>query len=278
MKKLLFLENYFSHVFFCLVIVLFASCGHTNPPTGENPIDTVLPGELAIIKMSPEMQEKVFVSPIVDYIYRDSKTGVFTLSYGNGLGLCNPTHADSILTTFAQSELKILGTDPYIMLDNGYAIVDWKWSHFQPLSGTYRLAVHQYSNDLGHSNNEKGELSHPGYCADGYFSVSNEEYYLLPMHWGQLTNLAEVWPMEEGIHIEKPEIRYITFNALRKYGNLKVQDLPKDMYYFHQQFPTDDEAVATSIKECDEAQAAYMQTLNQMINNNDFETWTRTKQ
>lgn len=258
--------------------MFFASCGHTNPLTNEEPIDTVLPAELAIVKMSQELQEKVFVSPIVDYISRDSKTGVFTLCYGNGLVLCNPTYTDSVLITFAQSELKILGTYPYIMLDNGYAIVDWKWSNFQPLSGSGRRAVYLYSDDSGLNNKENGKLGYPGYCANGYFSISNEEYYLLPMNWNQLTNLAEVWPMEEGSRIDKPEIRYITFDALRKYGDLKVQDMPNDMYYFYLNFPKDNEAARTCIKEYDEAQAAYIQTLTLMINNNDFETWTRTKQ
>ena len=272
------MKNILCYIFFFFPIVLFASCGHANSLTDEEPIDTVLPAELAIIKMSPEMQEKVFVSPIVDYISRDSKTGVFTLSYGNGLVLCNPTYTDSILTTFAQSELNILGTNPYIMLDNGYAIVDWKWSNFQPLSGSGRRAVYRYSNDSGLNNDENGKLGYSGYCVDGHFSVSNEEYYLLPMNWNQLTNLAEVWPVEEGIRIEKPEIRYVTFDALRKYGNLKVQDLPDDMYYFYLHFPKDNDAARTCIKENDEAQAAYVQTLIQMITNNDFETWTRSKQ
>lgn len=267
MKKLLYQVSIYA------LIVLVSSCNTTNPPSQDDPVPE---SQLAIIKLIPEMKEHIFVAPMVDSAAMDSKSNKAILYYGEGLVLCTPTETDSLLSEFAQTEFKIAGTNPYVMLDNGYAIVDWKWSHFQPLSGAPRNA--KYCNPKN--------LQLVGYSTNPYrfHMLENEEYYLLSLTWQELNNLNSIWELKEGTRIEKPEIRYINLKDIEKYGNHQVgykdlvkryNVLPNDLHALYNLYTKDKALCSSYIEEYDRLQASYVETLDQMINNNELEKWTQ---
>ena len=104
------LIKYFTFVTTCVALM---ACTNSNPPEP----DEMPEFKLAIIKMSPEMRNSIFVSPVVDSATIDySKTNLTTLHYGNVLVLNNSTTLDNELAQFAQSELNIVGTNPYLHL------------------------------------------------------------------------------------------------------------------------------------------------------------------
>ena len=255
-------------VLFIVFSFVIVGCG------GEDP-DQAIQHQLAVIKISPEMQEQVFVSPIVDSCVVDySKVNLNTLYYGDGLVLCNPTPEDSIYAEFAQSHLKIAGTNPYILLDNEYAVIDWKWANFHPLSGNFRHAV--YSSPKIYDNKmAKNVYSTNFNYLNGF--LANEEYYLLPITWKEVTKLRTVWPMESGQRIDKPEVRYVNVKDIEKYSSLKrLNRYLYDVNHAQQVYLNNPEEFHAYIEQNDRILSVYVEVLNKMINNNDFEKWTIT--
>lgn len=264
MKKILYIS------FICTLIGLFSSCNSSNAPTIEkcNPPEPAVEPQLALIKMSPQLQEQVFVSPVVDSCVIDhSLSNLITLYHGDKLCLCNPTKLDTLLAEFAKTQLGIVGTNPYRLLENGYAIIDWRWTNFQPLSGGFRSCA------LG------GAYSTNDYYQNA--TLANEEYYLLPIHWQELTDLMAVWNLEEGQQIEKPEVKYINLEDIEQYGEYPVSYksffYDTNFYYIYAGlYSRDPENFPARIEDLDRYQAAYVETLNQMIRNNDLDKWTKT--
>jgi len=264
------------------VATLFLACERPAAPT-ENPRenDTIvsMPAkepQLALIKISPEIQKLVFVSPIVDSVVIDySQTNLATLYYGGDLVFCNPTIPDSILSDFAQTQLKITGTNPYILLENGYAIIDWKWANFHPLSGAVRRTLYSSSEIYDNKVLLSAYTTNPDFFNG---TLANEEYYLLPNNWQNVTDLREKWPLAEGTRIEKPEVRYVYIKDIENYGDytesFKYYFFDFDLYYIYVKFLRDPSTSSTHVEKLDSVQSVYVKTLNQMINNNDFEKWT----
>ena len=247
------------------LIVLVLSCGNTNQPSNGG--DYVPDDQLAIIKMTPDLQEHVFVSPIVDSVFRDYSDNSCTLYLGDSLVLCSPNHTDSALAEFVISRLGILGTSPYVSLEDGYAIIDWKWARFHPLSGEFRNTRNCYVNLLTNMIE--------GYSTNTYYlngDLKNEEYYLLPIKWNELKDLNAMWSIDEGQHIEKPEIWYITTKDIESYGkmNMSSRELPfLDLYRIYTFYNTDE----AMYQKLDMLQASYVEALKQMIKNKNFDTW-----
>lgn len=259
MKKL------FNALLVVAITAAISSCGNTNPP------DYVPDAQLAIIKLTPELQEQVFVSPVVDSVYRNTDDNSFTLYNGDGLVLCNPNRTDSILADYVQSQFAILGTSPYIMLENGYAIIDWRWAHFQPLSGEWRNTRNSYANPL--TNMVSGYSTH---FPSSHTLLKNEEYYLLSMRWDELKDMNKIWEMSEGKLIKKPEILYVNTKDIENYGNLTIsaKDLPfLDLYSIYNLYGKDEVSYRKCVENMDMLQASYVDVLNQMIKNKDIDTW-----
>lgn len=278
MKKL-----YFMGVF-ALVSIMTIGCSNPNEieePNTNSPIsvDTVPSRTLSIIKLPSEIQDLVFVTPIVDSIVLDTKAYNLTLYYDKGLVLYNPTQLGEDIAEFAKTYLNIVGTSPYIILDNGYAIVDWKWSYLQPLSGASRDALYPYRNvqfpnsDTLHSNT----YIVPSYSVYSY-PITNEQYYVLNIRWDELTDLSMVWDPQEGNLIETPELRFISLDDVKRYAD--SQDAYREPPYLeslYSMYKNNPAECATVIEEADKAQAFYVETLNRMIHNNDFEQWTHIR-
>ena len=195
------------------IIAALSSCGNTNPP------DEVPSEQLVIIKMTPELQEHVFVSPIVDSVIITDINSYYKyrLFYGDGLVLCNPTKDDSICSDFIQSQFQILGTSPYILLEDGYAIIDWKWRNFHPLFGALRETMAHDAHIVEYRYNYITIYTTNAKYLNG--AIENEEYYLLPIHWNEIKDLNNIWRIEEGRKIEKPEIQRINCAEIEKYGD-----------------------------------------------------------
>ena len=277
------MKKFIYPLFLCTLCVLLNACDNTNPPIENeetNPLssgDPTLETQMAIIKLSTGMMENIFVTPIVDSCVVDySNNNLSTLYYGDGLVLCNPTMTDSVLSEFAKDQLHIIGTNPYVLLDEGYAIIDWKWAHFQPLSGAYRSVLYSSSQIINH------KMAQDGYSTNFYYlngTLANEAYYLLPIHWRDLTDLRAIWPMAEGSRIEKPEVIYVKYTDIEKYGDYAVgyQNLKRKYHVDAEQFYTlynlyksDSTLFNDYIGECNNLQSSYVKTLNQMINNKDL--------
>ncbi|MBR1809738.1 MAG: hypothetical protein IJ776_10190 [Paludibacteraceae bacterium] len=244
--------------------------------------------ELAVIRLTQDMQERVFVSPIVDHIKKleyirkdsaDGKTytwdawqGGDSLIYTDTLALCN-TQFGLPYVTFARQQLNITGTNPYILLKNGYAVIDWKWGMFHALSGEAIMARHWMPFGGNH------------YSTNSYYyngTLANEEYYLLDLKWEELNDITSVWKMEEGTKIDKPEVRYIELRKLEEYGNAEsgyidiynkywVADL--NLHYAQIKYSGDAKAGEAFVKDVDSLQTFYVETLNKMIENNDIEKY-----
>lgn len=262
MKKYLFL------IIFSLACVILYSCENTKSPS---PGDELAPEKLTIIKLPSEMNASVFVSPIVDSVVLDYSTDTYTLYYGDSLVLCNPTESNAILADFAKEHLGIVGTNPYIQINEEYAIIDWKWAHFHPLSGAYRIALYSNYHTL------------PGYGI-GTRPVENEEYYLLPVFWEDLSDLTSKWRMQDGERIKKPEILYIWLSEIEKYGDYqsthidmikKYHITPNDFRSTYNLYSRDPAACDDFIDEYNRLQSSYVKTLNEMIKNGDLEKWVQ---
>lgn len=272
MKRLSFYMLY-------MPIILCISCTNTNPPQQEG--EPVPESQLALILFPQEQLDYVFVSPIVDSVVIDYNTNINTLYYLDGLVLCNPTYDDSIFTEFAQKQWSLAGTNPYVILDNGYALVDWKWSHFHPLSGSPRSVL--YWNPEIYVN----MATQPGYTTNSYYmngTLENEEYYLLSIKWQELTNLGIIWNMSEGTKIDKPEVRYVNLKDVEQYGinHNNPNDIDKnynttagDIRCVYNLYLRDSTLLEDFVAKWDKQQAIYVETLNQMIKNKDFEKWTQ---
>ncbi|MBQ9339028.1 MAG: hypothetical protein IJS13_01700 [Paludibacteraceae bacterium] len=246
--------------------LVLVSCGKTNHP------DYVPDSQVAIIKLTPELQEHVFVSPIVDSVLKTSDNR-FILYNGVGLALFNPNHNDSILANFVQSEFNILGTNPYVLLENGYAIIDWKWTHFHPLSGELRNTRNNYDNP-----NTYMVPFYSTHFPSAPNLLKNEEYYLLSLPWQDLKDLKAIWETNEGQLIDKPEIFYINTNDIEKYGKLSIssKDVPfLELQQIYNLYSKDEVSYCDCVKKMNMLQDLYVETLKQMINNNDIDTWKK---
>lgn len=259
-----------SRCFLWLLAILCSSCNQKSDP------EPTTEEQLAIVKIGSDMYENVFVSPVVDSVHIEhSKGNVYTLYNEDSLALCNLAPLDTLLSEFAQSQFNIIGKSPYIVLDNGYAIIDWKWSYFQALSGAYREtrytglktnAQHSYSTNAHYSNGE----------------LANEEYYLLSVKWLELSKLLSNWNISDGLRIEKPEIYYVNLSDIEKYGDYQMTCREISTKYnvtifdfrtVYNLYLRDVDKFKEYVKECDHLQTQYTETLNRMIKNNDLGTW-----
>ena len=255
-------------LFGLLALFFFSAC--------KKEIDSPILYEIAIVKISDKMKEQVFVSPIVDSVvvdYANSIPNLNILYYDDGLVLCNPTGEDSIRADFAKYKLNIIGTNPYISLENGYAVINWKWANFHPLTGAWRRPIYSNPAIINHKQAQMAYSTNYSYL-NGV--LANEEYYLLAINWEEVTDLNAIWPMAQGQQIEKPEIRYIYVMDVQKYGHLKLQNI--DVYEplaAYNEYVNNPKGFIEYVEERDRLQSSYVEILNRMINNNDLEKWTR---
>ena len=277
-------------LFIAVVCALCLSCRVIDPFENEERPDEALYSELALIKITPEMQTRIFVAPVVDSIVKprywreylgDGKwnTGEMwhgdSLYYSDSLALCNTQFYPDPVIAFAQEQLAIIGTNPYILLDNGYALIDWRWSYFHPLAGDFIQA--RYFQPLAGSE----------YCTNPYYyngSLANEQYYLLRTSWSELQDLKTVWQMNEGTLIATPEIRYIRLKSIEEYDKSNPVWKGKSISRRHSSafnaqrlYEKDAEQGLTYVQDCNELQEAFVEVINEIIRNKKFEQLTRRR-
>lgn len=287
--------KYMSHTIrlLCITIVcaLCLSCRVVDPPEYEAQPDEALYSELALIKVTPEMLDYIFVAPVVDSIVKprywreymgDGKwnTGEMwhgdSLYYSDSLALCNTQFYPDPVIAFAQEQLAITGTNPYILLDNGYAIIDWRWSYFHPLAGEAIQA--RYFQPLAGIR----------YCTNQYYyngTLANEQYYLLRTSWSELQDLTTVWRMNEGTLVATPDIRYIRLKNIEEYDNSNplwkekggIRRRHSSAFDAQRLYEKDPEKGLTYVQDCNELQEAFVEVINEIIRNKKFEQLTRRR-
>ena len=270
------MKNFLNIIYVGILIFVLSSCDIGSFPTF---VDEISSEQLAIIIITPELQQQVLVSPIVDSIITNNNSYYkYTLSYGDGLVLCNPTRSDSIYSDFIQSQFKLLGTNPYILLGYGYAIIDWKWRHFHPLFGATRQSKAYDAPREEYSRNYLPVYNTNGHYLNG--AIANEEYYLLSMQWTEISDFNTIWAMEEGRIIEKPEIQYINCTEIEKFGDFttSIRDIRikyglyiyDDVLAEYTLYSQDSVMYSNFVAEMDKLQSMYIETLDQMIKNKCF--------
>ena len=243
------------------ICAILISCNKLDP-------EPIPEAQIAIIHMSPEMHNRVWVSPVVDSIQMDNAGKNYTLFYDTLLALSN-TQVGHNAISFAEDQLGILGSIPYIMLDANYAIIDWKWAMFHPLSGEY-ISTRYWDAFAGDAYSTNPEYSP---------FITNEKYYLLGLTWGDLTELNTTWKLTEGTSIEKPQVMFMNLSKIEEYGNSQMSRANlRDKYstteisvrMAYTLFCKDQNTASDYIKSCDELQDYYILTLKEMIINNNL--------
>ena len=260
------MKNTFYYFIIGTICAIFVSCSKSEPePSVEYPPEPSPEAQIAIIHLSPEMHNRVFVSPVVDSIQLDNAGKYRTLFYDTLLALSN-TQMGHKAISYAEEQLGILGSNPYIMLDADYAIVDWKWAMFHPLSGEVISA--RYSTSYAGNS----YAINPG-------SITNEKYYLLDMAWSDLKDLKKTWKLPEGTSVEKPQVMFINLKKIEEYGNSQMSRANlRDKYSTTEMsvreaymlFCKDKNTASDYVKSCNELQDYYILTLKEMIKNNNL--------
>ncbi len=263
------MKNKFNYLIIGIMCAIFVSCSKSEPePSVEYPPEPFPEAQIAIIHLSPEMHNRVFVSPVVDSIQEDNAGTYRTLFYDTLLALSN-TQMGHKAISYAEEQLGILGSNPYIMLDNSYAIIDWKWAMFHPLSGEY-ISTRYWDAFAGDAYSTNPEYSP---------FITNEKYYLLDMTWSDLKDLKKTWKLPEGTSIEKPQVMFINLKKIEEYGNSQMSRANlRDKYSTtnisvreaYTLFSKDKNTASEYVKSCDELQDFYVSTLKEMIKNGDL--------
>lgn len=128
---------YITTHFFMLHMVSLLLCSCTPDPI----IDNANPGQsnLTILKFNDKTQEKYLVAghPIITYSSM-ALDNTFTYEEDTISFMYNPYIHSSLYYTdlvhFAETELNICGTSPYIELVDGYVLVDWRWNYFHQIT------------------------------------------------------------------------------------------------------------------------------------------------
>ena len=258
----------------CLLCAVFTSCNTSNSPTMGNE-ETAILSEYAVIKLDESYRNKILVSPLLHSLIKNQKTNYVTfLSYSKDTLVLPNTqfdkamHLNNVMVDFFQDQLKLTGTSPYISLEGGYVIVDWKWRHFHPIAADRIYAI---SDDL-----EQDYMSYSPYPNYNNGAISNEKFYLLDKTWSELDNLRNVWSVDVGKLITKPIVRYITIDKLDKYrrdsDNVKITGL--QLYDAYKKSKEGTDVCNKFIARGDSLEAIYVETLNKMIKAGDFETFS----
>ena len=259
------MKNKFFYFIIGTMCAMLISCNKPDPEPAAEPIPEA---QIAIIHISPEMHNRVFVSPVVDSIQMDNAGKYYTLFYDTLLALSN-TQVGHNAISFAEARLDILGSNPYIMLDADYAIVDWKWAMFHPLSGEYISTRYwdAFAGDAYSTNPEYNTV------------ITNEKYYLLELAWSDLKDLKKTWKLTEGTSIEKPQVMFINLSKIEEYGNSQMSRANlRDKYSTTEMsvrmaytlFSKDKNTAREYVKSCNELQDYYVLTLKEMIKNNNL--------
>ena len=263
------MKNKFNYLIIGIMCAIFVSCSKSEPePSVEYPPEPLSEAQIAIVNVSSEMKNHIFMSPVVDSIKSDNAGKYYTLFYDTLLALSN-TQAKQPAISYAEKQLGIIGSTPYIMLDNSYAIIDWKWAMFHPLSGEYISTRYwdAFAGDAYSTNPEYNTF------------ITNEKYYLLDMTWSDLKDLKKTWKLPEGTRIEKPQVMFINLKKIEEYGNSQMSRANlRDKYSTtnisvreaYTLFSKDKNTASEYVKSCDELQDFYVSTLKEMIKNGDL--------
>ena len=126
MKKLIFIN---------ILAVSFTACSSIIEPK------PAILDEVVIVKMDSNWVKGLIVSPLILSADVEKTHYQTVLTYGDSLSLCNTQLSNLQYGDFAQKELDVLKFSPYILLNNDYAIIHWRWRYFFPFSSPLIYAM-----------------------------------------------------------------------------------------------------------------------------------------
>ena len=239
-------------------LIAFISCNNRLPDEGSG--DEPVSGNITIIKMDKDMQEKILVSPIIRSVYMNEKYNNQINYDENLLSLSNVVNNGEFLS-FVDEHFNIVGTSPYIPLSNDYVMVTWRWRDFHPIATSYLKA-----SDGSSCTNHIVRLT------DG------EQFYLLNNKWKELADLQTQWNKSDGQIINSIEIKRILINKLDKYrstssGISKLGELTftiKGAWFAYRYENGSIDAVNRYVAQCDSLESIYIETIKEIIEKDDW--------
>lgn len=234
-----------------------------------DPPEPMVYDEVVIIKMSSEIIDGIVVTPTILSAKVNYQSQSTILTYEDSLALCN-TQPDYLLelSKFVIQELDVYAQPHYIFLTEDYAIVNWRWRYFNPLSAPWIYAK------------DGSRFSPNPYGNNG--AIENEEYYILNESYNELPNLRATWPIEGKKRIQLPELRYISYKKLDEYRKDSLLDSSQRLVSYDEgldilrlfRIYEQNKDWKSYVSLYDSLENVYNQTIKGMINNNDLERWT----
>ena len=250
-----------------LLLISISSCDNPQPP-----IEPDSSAEYAVIKIDSALFNNIIVSPILRSISWGEHTkyntvlvyNEDTLALPNTQAYENGYNPHDGMIKFFQDHLKLTGTSPYIQLEGGYAIVDWKWRTYHPIAADW-IYITIDSHKL----------------PDGYSPYwrynENEKFYLLDKKWSELTDLREMWLTAEVDLFNRPEIIYISIEKIDSYRGESsgvITDGLKLSKVYREYLDNGINACNTLISKYDSLETIFVETLNEMIRKNVLDSYS----
>lgn len=249
---------------FCIFATFLTACG--TDPDPNYPLNS-----LVIVKMNEHLEDGFVVSPIVLDV-RNAKQNTNgaskVVTYGDSLALTNASAFSHECLNFVQTDLNLLESSPYILLENGYAIVSWRWRYFISYAAPYVYCYNE--NPLSWIGFSYMRVNNNG-------RVENEEFYVIPVLYTDMTDLKKEWPLTDGQRIARPEVLYITPEQIDKYRKQTYKSVYNDgldmlqCFNVYRKNSGDGMAYAHMY---DSIEAIYVSAINDMIIKNKLEQWT----
>lgn len=296
--------KHLTFAFFLMIVsgMLFSSCERSNTPV-DNPTDenaNELTKDAIIIGTGDEpgeyLQESAIGAPacitVVRFAEQDklnkvivqhplknydgingrceyNESGDLSLNIqpgnymvGDGLSVSQP------LAKWADEQMNIAGTSPYIPLSDGYYMIDWKWHQLFPVSA---LA-----------------LLRPNALYDNFSEMIHNHIFMTDIDWKDLEDVSleydsslstepvkgieiiRVWTLElDGMFNAVDSDPYLCWNMSIYVNNGMCLDNAY-MYYQYGDCTSDGRTHSTYINYCDSLQNIYRQRLIEVIKNNQL--------
>ena len=228
---------------------------------------------LTIVKFfNPEQEKKVIVQHPVkkyngldgEFEYYENTDLYFNVlpkqyTWDNGCGL------DPTLVNWADEEMHISGTSPYIPLSKGYYLIDWKWHQLFPVSAladdkrqlSEHIRNHVFMTDIDWNN--------LAVLTEG-FDASRYTQHLKGIE------IIHVWPQElECFFNDTHKDPYVCWNMSIYYSEGMCLNNAY-MYYRYGDCSPYGRTYHDVIHFCDSLQSVYQNHLIELINNGQFKT------
>ena len=224
---------------------------------------------LTIVKFyNPGMTEKVIVQhPIKRYdgingqFDYDENIGLFLNVLPEGYTSNNNSSLSRDLVKWADSQMDIAGTSPYVPLADDYYLIDWKWHQLMPLSA---IAEDSEKNYAEHIHNHVFISDTEWKSLKDLTSGFEGSYNIQPIKG---IEIIRVCPKELACYFHDVDRDpYVCWNmSIYFYDGMCLDNAY--MYYLYGDCSPYERSYLTYISYCDSLQSVYQQHLTELINN-----------